>query len=156
MCKKPFVLCLFNIQDPIEELELKYLNSGPSLALGLLRVNAVKRLLELMGPEDPVEARTIDQTLWRAQYGSDRLHNGIYGQHSDKNNQILKKNNNLLTDIMCTFSYRISILSKGCRRHKTGISRGCVLQWNFSYETWEGIVTCVPSPKCMLLHWCYG
>uniref|UniRef100_A0A8C1ZKQ0 Si:ch211-66h3.4 n=1 Tax=Cyprinus carpio TaxID=7962 RepID=A0A8C1ZKQ0_CYPCA len=54
--------------------------SGPSLALGLLRVNAVKRLLELMGPEDPVEARTIDQTLWRAQYGSDRLHNGIYDE----------------------------------------------------------------------------
>uniref|UniRef100_A0A671QZW5 Uncharacterized protein n=1 Tax=Sinocyclocheilus anshuiensis TaxID=1608454 RepID=A0A671QZW5_9TELE len=69
--------------------------SGPSLALGLLRVNAVKRLLELMGPEDPVEARTIDQTLWRAQYGSDRLHNGIYGQHSDKNKQ--KSDQSLLT-----------------------------------------------------------
>ncbi|KAF4115819.1 hypothetical protein G5714_003308 [Onychostoma macrolepis] len=69
-------------QDPTEELELKYLSSGPSLALGLLRVNAVKRLLELMGPEDPVEARTIDRTLWRAQYGSDRLHNGIYGSPS--------------------------------------------------------------------------
>ncbi|XP_026068002.1 uncharacterized protein LOC113049670 [Carassius auratus] len=69
-------------QDPLEELELKYLVSGPSLALGLLRVNAVKRLLELMGPEDPVEARTIDQTLWRAQYGVDRLHNFIYGSPS--------------------------------------------------------------------------
>uniref|UniRef100_A0A8C1WG90 Nucleoside diphosphate kinase-like domain-containing protein n=1 Tax=Cyprinus carpio TaxID=7962 RepID=A0A8C1WG90_CYPCA len=67
------------------------MSSGPSLALGLLRVNAVKRLLQLMGPEDPDEARTIDQTLRRAQYGSDRLHNGIYGQRSDKNNQILKK-----------------------------------------------------------------
>ncbi|XP_059415123.1 dynein axonemal assembly factor 8 [Carassius carassius] len=66
-------------QDAIEELELNYLVSGPSLALGLLRVNAVKKLLELMGPEDPVEARTIDQTLWRAQYGVDRLHNFIYG-----------------------------------------------------------------------------
>uniref|UniRef100_A0A8C1R164 Nucleoside diphosphate kinase-like domain-containing protein n=1 Tax=Cyprinus carpio TaxID=7962 RepID=A0A8C1R164_CYPCA len=67
------------------------MSSGPSLALGLLRVNAVKRLLQLMGPEDPDEARTIDQTLRRAQYGSDRLHNEIYGQRSDKNNQILKK-----------------------------------------------------------------
>ncbi|XP_067276699.1 dynein axonemal assembly factor 8 isoform X2 [Pseudorasbora parva] len=65
-----------------QELELKYLRSGPSLALGLLRVNAIMRLLELMGPEDPVEARTIDQTLWRAQYGFDRLHNGIYGSPS--------------------------------------------------------------------------
>ncbi|KAK7174436.1 hypothetical protein R3I93_001602 [Phoxinus phoxinus] len=69
-------------QDPTEELELKYLRSGPSLALGLLRVNAVMRLLELMGPEDPVEAHTMDQTRWRAQYGSDRLHNGIYGSPS--------------------------------------------------------------------------
>ncbi|XP_073686478.1 dynein axonemal assembly factor 8 [Garra rufa] len=69
-------------QDSVEELELQYLRSGPSLALGLLRVNAVQRLLELMGPEDPVEARSIDQTLWRAQYGSDRLRNGIYGSPS--------------------------------------------------------------------------
>lgn len=52
------------------------MRSGPSLALCLLRVNAIKRLLELMGPEDPVEARTIDQTLC---VGADRLHNGIYG-----------------------------------------------------------------------------
>ncbi|XP_056308794.1 dynein axonemal assembly factor 8 [Danio aesculapii] len=67
-------------QDPTEELE--YLRSGPSLALGLLRENAVMRLWELMGPEDPIEARTVDQTLWRAQFGSDRLHNGIYGSQS--------------------------------------------------------------------------
>ncbi|XP_073801052.1 dynein axonemal assembly factor 8 isoform X1 [Danio rerio] len=70
-------------QDPTEELE--YLRSGPSLALGLLRVNAVMRLWELMGPEDPIEARTVDQTLWRAQFGSDRLHNGIYGSRSYRN-----------------------------------------------------------------------
>ncbi|XP_077069551.1 dynein axonemal assembly factor 8 [Siphateles boraxobius] len=69
-------------QDPTEELELKYLRSGPSLVLGLLRVNAVMRLLELMVPEDPVEAHTIDQARWRAHYGSDRLHNGIYGSPS--------------------------------------------------------------------------
>ncbi|XP_043089942.1 dynein axonemal assembly factor 8 isoform X2 [Puntigrus tetrazona] len=69
-------------QDPIEEQELRYLSSGPSLALVLLRVNAVKSLLELIGPEDPDEARTIDQTLLRAQYGSDRLHNGIYASPS--------------------------------------------------------------------------
>lgn len=67
-----------DVQDPTEELE--YLRSGPSLALGLMRVNAVMRLWELMGPEDPIEARTVDQTLWRAQFGSDRLHNGIYGK----------------------------------------------------------------------------
>ncbi|KAL6457266.1 hypothetical protein MHYP_G00342290 [Metynnis hypsauchen] len=36
--------------------ELKYLESGPALALCLQSVNAVKRLLELLGPEDPTEA----------------------------------------------------------------------------------------------------
>ncbi len=63
-----------------------------------------------MGPEDPAEARTIDQTLWRAQYGSDRLHNGIYGQHSDKKNQIFKKN--LLTDIVCVLVQDLHLIER--------------------------------------------
>ncbi|XP_036421409.1 uncharacterized protein LOC118804902 [Colossoma macropomum] len=58
--------------------ELKYLGSSPALALCLQRVNAVKRLLELLGPEDPAE----DQHLWRASYSTDTVHNGIYGSFS--------------------------------------------------------------------------
>ncbi|XP_073670135.1 dynein axonemal assembly factor 8 [Paramisgurnus dabryanus] len=72
-------------QDHTErKLELKYLTSGPSLALCLMKVNAVMGLLELTGPEDPAEARIIDQNLWRARYGSNRIHNGIYGSKSYK------------------------------------------------------------------------
>ncbi|KAI4903350.1 hypothetical protein NFI96_000119 [Prochilodus magdalenae] len=48
--------------------ELKYLGSDPALALCLQRVNAVKRLLELLGPEDPPEAYEKDQNFWRASY----------------------------------------------------------------------------------------
>ncbi|KAL7829819.1 hypothetical protein AOLI_G00307040 [Acnodon oligacanthus] len=59
--------------------ELKNLASGLALALCLQRVNAVKRLLELLGPEDPAEACAGDQHLWRASYGTDTVHNGIYG-----------------------------------------------------------------------------
>ncbi|KAG7316913.1 hypothetical protein KOW79_019211 [Hemibagrus wyckioides] len=69
--------------DPSEtDSELKYLTSGPVLALCLQRVNAVHKLLELLGPEDPVQARTKDLYFWRASYGTDRLHNGIYGSVS--------------------------------------------------------------------------
>nr|XP_055045650.1 dynein axonemal assembly factor 8 isoform X3 [Misgurnus anguillicaudatus] len=72
-------------QDHTErKLELKYLMSGPSLALCLMKVNAVMGLLEMTGPEDPAEARIIDQNLWRARYGSNRIHNGIYGSRSYK------------------------------------------------------------------------
>ncbi|XP_026786019.3 dynein axonemal assembly factor 8 isoform X3 [Pangasianodon hypophthalmus] len=72
-----------HLGEPSErDLELKYLTSGPVLALCLQRVNAVKRLLELLGPEDPAQARLEDLHFWRASYGTDRLHNGIYGSVS--------------------------------------------------------------------------
>uniref|UniRef100_A0A8C8HL87 Nucleoside diphosphate kinase-like domain-containing protein n=1 Tax=Oncorhynchus tshawytscha TaxID=74940 RepID=A0A8C8HL87_ONCTS len=62
------------------EAHVQYLSSGPSLALCLQRENAVKRLLDVLGPEDPAQARAQDQFLWRADYSSDQLHSGIYGQ----------------------------------------------------------------------------
>ncbi|XP_051569571.1 dynein axonemal assembly factor 8 [Myxocyprinus asiaticus] len=70
-------------QNPTKRvLVMKYLRSGFSLALCLLRVNAVKRLLELMGPEDPVAACNEDQTPWWSHFCSDKLHSGIYGSLS--------------------------------------------------------------------------
>ncbi|XP_066530842.1 dynein axonemal assembly factor 8 isoform X2 [Hoplias malabaricus] len=74
---------LMDAQGPSEKVEeVKYLTSGPVLALCLQRVNAVKRLLELLGPEDPAQACAEEQHLWRASYGTDRLHNGLYGSLS--------------------------------------------------------------------------
>nr|XP_015215484.1 PREDICTED: uncharacterized protein C16orf71 homolog [Lepisosteus oculatus] len=64
------------------DAHVQYLTSGPSLALGLQRENAVKRLLDLLGPEDPCVARAQDQFLWRAHYGTDLVHNGVYGSRS--------------------------------------------------------------------------
>ncbi|XP_024246039.1 dynein axonemal assembly factor 8 isoform X1 [Oncorhynchus tshawytscha] len=70
-------------QDPSAvEAHVQYLSSGPSLALCLQRENAVKRLLDVLGPEDPAQARAQDQFLWRADYSSDQLHSGIYGSRS--------------------------------------------------------------------------
>lgn len=81
-----FVQALINGKRPCEpserDSEFKYLTSGPVLALCLQRVNAVKRLLELLGPEDPAQARTEDLHVWRASYGTDRLRNGIYGSRT--------------------------------------------------------------------------
>ncbi|CAB1341786.1 unnamed protein product [Coregonus sp. 'balchen'] len=64
------------------EAHVQYMSSGPSLALCLQRENAVKRLLDVLGPEDPAQARALDQFLWRACYSSNQLHSGIYGSRS--------------------------------------------------------------------------
>ncbi|XP_041735691.1 dynein axonemal assembly factor 8 isoform X4 [Coregonus clupeaformis] len=70
-------------QDPSAvEAHVQYMSSGPSLALCLQRENAVKRLLDVLGPEDPAQARALDQFLWRACYSSNQLHSGIYGSRS--------------------------------------------------------------------------
>lgn len=74
-----FLLC-FPLGPLCVEAHVQYLSSGPSLALCLQRENAVKRLLDVLGPEDPAQARGQDQFLWRAYYSSDQLHSGIYGQ----------------------------------------------------------------------------
>ncbi|XP_030067786.1 thioredoxin domain-containing protein 3 homolog isoform X1 [Microcaecilia unicolor] len=70
-------------QDP-ETLQdhCSYLTSGPLIVLCLQRQNAVKKLLDLLGPEDPKKARSCDQFLWRAQYGISSVQNGFYSSLS--------------------------------------------------------------------------
>ncbi|XP_053327813.1 dynein axonemal assembly factor 8-like [Spea bombifrons] len=55
-----------------------YLTSGPCLALCLQRHNSVLKLLDLLGPEDPELCQAQDEFLWRAQYGSSVVQNGMY------------------------------------------------------------------------------
>uniref|UniRef100_A0A452H2F3 Dynein axonemal assembly factor 8 n=1 Tax=Gopherus agassizii TaxID=38772 RepID=A0A452H2F3_9SAUR len=70
-------------QEPsILEAHCSYLTSGSSLVLCLQRENAVKKLVDLLGPEDPVLAQTLDPCLWRAQYGASSIQNGFYGSRS--------------------------------------------------------------------------
>ncbi|CAB1341789.1 unnamed protein product [Coregonus sp. 'balchen'] len=76
------VQLIFPVDPSAVEAHVQYLSSGPSLALCLQRENAVKRLLDVLGPEDPAQARALDQFLWRACYSSDQLHSGIYGSRS--------------------------------------------------------------------------
>lgn len=60
----------------------KYLSSGPSLILALERENAVKKMLDLLGPCDPLSARRQSQFLWRGTFGMDTVANGL---HSSQN-----------------------------------------------------------------------
>ncbi|KAF4791896.1 hypothetical protein TURU_125046 [Turdus rufiventris] len=70
-------------QDPAAaEAHCAYLTSGTALVLCLQRPNAVKKLMDLLGPEDPQLAQALDPCLWRAQYGTSRVQNGFYGSSS--------------------------------------------------------------------------
>ncbi|NXP39949.1 NDK5 kinase, partial [Leiothrix lutea] len=64
------------------EAHCTYLTSGTALVLCLQRPNAVKKLMDLLGPEDPQLAQALDPSLWRAQYGTSTVHNGFYGSRS--------------------------------------------------------------------------
>ncbi|NXT17769.1 TXND3 protein, partial [Syrrhaptes paradoxus] len=67
-------------QDPaVSEAHCTYLSSGTALVLCLQRPNAVKKLIDLLGPEDPKLAQARDPSLWRAQYGTSTVQNGFYG-----------------------------------------------------------------------------
>ncbi|NWW53348.1 NDK7 kinase, partial [Pedionomus torquatus] len=70
-------------QDPAAlEAHCSYLTSGTALVLCLQRPNAVKKLIDLLGPEDPELAQAQDPFLWRAQYGTSAVQNGFYGSKS--------------------------------------------------------------------------
>ncbi|XP_051878422.1 dynein axonemal assembly factor 8 isoform X2 [Pristis pectinata] len=67
-------------QEPeLVQSSIDSLISGPSVVLCLQRDNAVKKLLDLLGPEDPQKARSLNQFLWRGHWGTDLVHNGFYG-----------------------------------------------------------------------------
>ncbi|NWV08362.1 NDK5 kinase, partial [Ptilonorhynchus violaceus] len=70
-------------QDPAAvEAHCAYLTSGTALVLCLQGPNAVKKLMDLLGPEDPKLAQALDPSLWRAQYGTSTVQNGFYGSKS--------------------------------------------------------------------------
>ncbi|KAM6320086.1 LOW QUALITY PROTEIN: dynein axonemal assembly factor 8 [Podargus strigoides] len=69
-------------QDPAGlEAHCTYLSSG-TLVLCLQRQNAMKKLIDLLVPEDPKAAQALDPSLWRAQCGISTLQNGFYGSKS--------------------------------------------------------------------------
>ncbi|CAG2255348.1 unnamed protein product [Mytilus edulis] len=68
-----------NLDSEIADKTVDYLKSGPSLCLVLQRENAVKKLLDLLGPSDPSSARRQSQFLWRGTFGVDTVNNAFHG-----------------------------------------------------------------------------
>lgn len=74
-------LSAISFQDPaVLEAHCTYLTSGTSLVLCLQRPNAVKKLIDVLGPEDPKVAQALNPCFWRAQYGISTVQNGFYGR----------------------------------------------------------------------------
>ncbi|XP_066249606.1 nucleoside diphosphate kinase homolog 7 [Euwallacea similis] len=66
--------------DPFLPSILEHLISGSIVAVELVGENAVERWLEVLGPDDPLEARKIAPNSLRALYGGDsKLLNGFHG-----------------------------------------------------------------------------
>ena len=69
---------LLHEQGEDKEKHTSYLTSGQCLWLALQRENAVKKLLDLVGPQDPQSARRNSQFYWRGVFGVDTVCNGLY------------------------------------------------------------------------------
>ncbi|XP_069590604.1 dynein axonemal assembly factor 8-like [Ranitomeya imitator] len=67
---------------PLCQEHCDYLTSAPSLVLCLRRINAVLKLLDVLGPDDPKLCKAQDQFLWRAHYGTSCVQNAMYGSTS--------------------------------------------------------------------------
>lgn len=61
---------------------IKSLTEGPSLIFELLGKNAVSRWLELIGPDDPNDAKISASESIRAQFGIDRINDVMYTSRS--------------------------------------------------------------------------
>ncbi|CAH1795909.1 unnamed protein product [Owenia fusiformis] len=77
---------LVPIQDKQNEVLMKmhieHLTSGPCMLLCVQRENAVKKLLDLIGPVDPLVARRTNSLLWRGLFGTDTVSNALYASSS--------------------------------------------------------------------------
>ncbi|KAK7106063.1 dynein axonemal assembly factor 8-like [Littorina saxatilis] len=77
-----FLALEFENTSQLHDLHLEYLTSEPSIYMALCRENAVKKLRDLIGPEDPLQARRQNQFYWRGIYGADSVHNGLYASRT--------------------------------------------------------------------------
>lgn len=74
------LICTSLQNDDLYREDIAHMSSGDSLVLAVSRENAVKKLLDLLGPEDSREAKRLDPFLWRGMYGTSVTHNAFYGE----------------------------------------------------------------------------
>ena len=70
--------CLLFQNEAVWTRHADYLTSDVSVTLCLQRENAVKRLLELLGPVDAKLAKRQSSFHWRAMFGTDAISNAFY------------------------------------------------------------------------------
>ncbi|XP_071503369.1 dynein axonemal assembly factor 8-like [Diadema antillarum] len=68
--------------DVVCGMHLDHLRSGPVLALALQRENAVRKLLSVLGPASPKEAKRQNEFLWRGMFGADPINNAFHGSQT--------------------------------------------------------------------------
>ncbi|XP_074653052.1 dynein axonemal assembly factor 8-like [Tubulanus polymorphus] len=67
-------------EDDVElKKHVEHLTAAPSMVMVLKRENAVKRLVDLLGPTDPQGARRLSQFYWRGVFGTTSIYNGLHG-----------------------------------------------------------------------------
>ncbi|XP_076021004.1 nucleoside diphosphate kinase homolog 5 [Genypterus blacodes] len=59
-----------------------FMSSGPIMALGLARENAISRWMAIMGPANSTEAKESHPKCLRAKYGTSDLRNAVHGSES--------------------------------------------------------------------------
>lgn len=57
---------------------MEHVTSGPIVAFQLLRRNALIEYLNLVGPEDPIEAKQKFPDSLRARFGTDKIKNALF------------------------------------------------------------------------------
>ena len=74
---------LYNFQTYLVPSDLMvYVTSGPVVALELMRTDAVKHWRRILGPTDPLKARTDFPDTIRAKFGKDMTKNAAHGSDS--------------------------------------------------------------------------
>jgi len=57
---------------------IDHITSGPLVALLLVAENSIEKAKNLLGDENPAEAKLKNPTCLRGLYGSDTIHNGFH------------------------------------------------------------------------------
>ncbi|XP_067931773.1 dynein axonemal assembly factor 8-like [Watersipora subatra] len=64
--------------EKLLQKNIQHMTSGPSMLIALQRENAIKKLEDMLGPDDPAEAKAVSPFCLRGFYGTDLPNNGLY------------------------------------------------------------------------------
>ncbi|XP_028401407.1 uncharacterized protein LOC114524506 isoform X2 [Dendronephthya gigantea] len=138
---------------------IQYLTSSTSLVICLQRENAVKKLLDILGPEDPIIARSLDPFLLRGCYGVDSIHNAIHGSES-YSSAICELKMLFPCGVCCGPSVDLEAEQIPCRAFDETIGKktGRKMIKNFTTTTAQNLINCLVQVNCVILthHILYG